>query len=96
MNCKIINNRNDYYQARKNALKDKYGERYQKGMHVYMVCENERCVNPQHMVAKVYALDDVGMKPCSVCGKWLPADKYYTDNTSVDGHSQKCMVCKTI
>lgn len=95
MTCRIIKDNNDYYRIRNQVLKEKYGERYQKGMHLYTVCKNKRCVNPDHMVAKIYAFEDIGLKPCTVCGKWLPPDKFYADSGGIDGYSQKCMTCKT-
>lgn len=91
--CIIINNVTDFYARRNRATKKKYGDELGTHARFYTLCEEDRCVNPDHIVRVDTVFEEYGRKPCTSCGKWLPPNAYYDDKKSVNGKMAKCKVC---
>lgn len=93
--CITVINITDYYARRNRVAKKKYGE-LKPNARFYMECNNEQCVNPDHMHLADTIFEEYGKKPCTQCRRWLPKNAFYDDKKSPNGKTSKCKTCTYI
>lgn len=91
--CIIVKNITDYYGRRNRTLKKKYGDLFKESSRIYMLCEESRCVNPDHMVLQEFIFTEYGKKQCTKCKRWLPEYMYYEDQKTPSKTTAKCRQC---